>query len=288
MNFLNKLERKFGRYAISNLSFYIIIAYVIGYVLSLPTIFGAPNFLEYFTLNPYLICHGQIWRIATWIIVPPSSINLFTIIMLYFYYSIGSTLERTWGTFRYNLYIFSGMLFTLAGAFILYFLYGGFGGVDSAVVGSFISAAFSTYYINMSIFLAFAAVYPDLQVLLFFVVPIKMKYLAYVDVVMLAYSFFVNRGLAPKVAIIMSLLNFLLFFFGTRDYQRVNPKEIHRRNEYKRQTQKMYSPGITKHKCAICGRTEQDGDELEFRFCSKCNGNYEYCQNHLFSHEHIH
>lgn len=288
MDFLNKLERKFGRYAISNLSFYIIIAYAIGYVLSLPSFIGGMNFLDFFTLNPYLICRGQIWRIATWIIVPPSSINIFTLLMLYFYYSIGSTLERTWGTFRYNVYIFSGILFTLLGAFILYFLYASIGGVEKAVVGSFISSAFSTYYINMSIFLAFAAVYPNLQVLLFFVVPIKMKYLAYVDAIMLVYSFFANRGLAPKVAIIMSLLNFIVFFFGTRDYRRVNPKEIHRRNEYKRYTQSMRNPEITKHKCAICAKTEKDGDDLEFRFCSKCNGNYEYCQNHLFSHEHVH
>lgn len=288
MNFLNKLERKFGKYAISNLAFYMIIAYGIGYVLSLPSLFGAPGLLNFVTLNPYLICKGQIWRIVSWILVPPSRLSIFTLIMLYFYYSLGSTLERTWGVFRFNLYIFSGILFTLIGAFLLYFGYSYLTDWDPQTVGYLISNAFSTYYINLSIFLAFAAVYPNLQVLLFFVIPVKMKYLAYIDVAMLAYSFFANSGLAPKVAIIMSLLNFIVFFFGTRDYRRVNPKEIHRRNEFKRQTQQMRNPSITKHKCAICGRTERDGDELEFRFCSKCNGNYEYCQDHLFTHEHVH
>lgn len=288
MNFLNKLERKYGRYAIHNLSLYIIICYVIGYFLYMPAMFGGGSPLSLIALNPYLICHGQIWRIVTWVLVPPSRLDIFTIVMLYFYYSIGTTLERTWGTFRYNVYIFSGMLFTIAGAFILYFIYVYGGQYPAADAGYIISLAFSTYYINLSIFLAFAAVYPNLQVLLFFVIPVKMKYLAYIDVAMLAYSFFGNRGLAPKVAIVMSLLNFIVFFLTTRDYKRVSPKEVHRRNEFRRQTAKMTSPTMTKHKCAICGRTEKTDDSLEFRFCSKCNGNYEYCQDHLFTHEHIH
>lgn len=287
MNFINKLERKFGRYAISNLSFYIIVTYGIGYVLSLPSYLGAGSLLRFITLDPYLICKGQVWRIISWVLVPPAGLNIFTIIMLYFYYSIGQALERTWGAFRYNLYIFSGIIFSLIGAFVLYFLYSGIGNVDPQIVGGFISGAFSTYYINLSIFLAFAAVYPNLQVLLFFVIPVKMKYLAYVDGIMLIYSFFSNRGIAPKVAIIMSLLNFLVFFFGTRNYQQISPSQIYRRNNYKKSTQSMRNPSITKHKCAICGRTEKDGDSLEFRFCSKCNGNYEYCQEHLFTHEHV-
>lgn len=287
MKLIDKLERKFGRYAIHNLSLYIIICYGIGYLLSLPTLFGGVDLLGLVRLDPYYICRGQLWRIVSWILVPPSRIDIFTIIMLYFYYSIGNTLESTWGAFRYNLYIFSGILFSVIGAFLLYVFYSRFGGIDTKIVGAYISQAFSTYYINLSIFLAFAAVYPNLQVLLFFIIPVKMKYLAYVDVVLLAYSFISNPGLAPKVAIIMSLLNFIVFFFGTRDYKRVSPKEVHRRNEFKRQTQKMSYDGISKHKCAICGRTEKDGDTLEFRFCSKCNGNYEYCQEHLFTHEHI-
>ncbi|MCR5733212.1 MAG: hypothetical protein K6G22_01275 [Lachnospiraceae bacterium] len=302
---INKLERKFGRYAISNLSLYIIIAYVIGYILTLT------GSVEFIALNPYKILHGQIWRIVTWIIVPPSALNIFTIIMLFFYYSIGTSLERTWGAFRYNLYIFSGMLFTILGAFLLYVIYN-LMGYPGAPVGEFIANAFSTYYINLSIFLAFAASYPDMQVLLYFIIPVKIKWLAFLDVAVLALSFF-QGNMGIKVSIITSLLNFILFFFGTTNFKRFSPSEIHRRNAFKRQVQnantadayyrsvdpkaaKNAGAGVKagvaskplnyKHKCAICGRTELDGDDLEFRFCSKCHGNFEYCQEHLFTHEH--
>lgn len=278
-NFLNKMERKFGKYAIHNLSLYIIVGYVIGYFL---TMTGS---VEFISLNPDKILHGQIWRIVSWILVPPSSFSFFTIIMLFFYYSIGNSLEKTWGAFRYNVYILSGMLFTLIGAFLLYAGYVGLGGYPGEVVGTFVSTAFSTYYINLSIFLAFAACYPDMQVLLYFIIPIKIKWLAYLDAAVLAFSFF-GGNMAIKIAIVTSLLNFILFFIGTRNYKRVSPKEVHRRHAYQQEVHA--ATGITKHKCAVCGRTELDGDNLEFRFCSKCNGNYEYCQDHLFTHEHVH
>lgn len=277
--FLNKMERKFGRYAIHNLSLYIIIGYVIGYFL---TMTGS---VEFISLNPDKILHGQVWRIVTWILVPPSSFSFFTIIMLFFYYSIGNSLEKTWGAFRYNVYILSGMLFTLIGSFLLYAAEVSLGGYPGTVVGVFISNAFSTYYINLSIFLAFAACYPDMQVLLYFIIPIKIKWLAYLDVAVLAISFFAGN-VATQVAIVSCLLNFILFFLGTRNYKRVSPKEVHRRHAYRQEVHA--AAGITKHKCAVCGRTELDGDNLEFRFCSKCDGNYEYCQDHLFTHEHIH
>ncbi len=283
--FLNRLERKIGKYAVRNLSLYIIIAYVIGYVLMLT----GP--LEFINLNPYYFMKGQVWRVITWILVPPSSISIFTIIMLYFYYQLGNALERTWGTFRYNVYIFSGIIFTIIGAFGLYAV-STLNGGDPLAMGTAISRGFSTYYINMSIFLAFAATYPNIQVLLFFVIPVKVKWLAYIDVVILGYQFFFDPtvGISGRIAIVMSLLNFLVFFFATRDYKRVSPKEIYRRRAYRSAaaTARPSAGGvITKHKCAVCGRTENDGDDLEFRFCSKCNGNYEYCNEHLFTHKHV-
>ncbi len=99
-----------------------------------------PAMLGYLSLDPGLILHGQVWRIFTWILIPPSSLDIFTIIMLYFYYSIGSTLERTWGTFRYTLYIVSGLLFMIIGAFILYFIMG-----DLYTMMDLGGMAFSTY-----------------------------------------------------------------------------------------------------------------------------------------------
>lgn len=282
---LNKLERKFGRYAISNLSMWMIVIYVIGYVLEIVY----PNAISILTLDPYGIMHGQIWRIVTWILIPPETLSIFTVIMLFFYYSIGTSLERTWGTFRYNVYIFSGIFFTAIGAFLIYgiaaltgwFGYSAYGAEAFSYVLSF---GFSTYYINMSIFLAFAACFPNMQILLYFIIPLKIKWLGFFYVAMIAVSFF-QSNIAGKCVILASLLNFIVFFLSTRNYNSVSPKEIHRKKVYHQQVQRSQS--VTRHKCAICGRTELDDPSLEFRFCSKCDGNYEYCQDHLFTHQHI-
>ena len=171
-SFLDKAERKYGKYAINNLSLYIIVAYVIGYILSLT---GTVDFLR---LNPYEIVHGQVWRIITWIIVPPSSLGIFTIIMLFFYYSLGRSLEMTWGAFRYNVYIFSGMIFTFIGAMLLYVFFAYASNNNPEEVGFVISMYVTTYYVNMSIFLVFAALYPSMQVLLYFFIPITIKWMA--------------------------------------------------------------------------------------------------------------
>ena len=282
MNWIDKLERKFGRFGIESLTMYVIICYVVGYFLA----YFNPSLLSMLSLEPALILRGQIWRIITWVIYPPSMSNVlwFVIAIVFFYYPIGTSLERTWGSFRYTLYIFSGILFSVIGAFILYFITGAYG----------IGSLFNTYYISLSVFLAYALSYPDMQILLWFVIPIKMKWMAIIYGVMVLYDMitYLRMGLwVYVVPIIASLLNFVLFFFSTRNMHRYNPKEVHRRREFKKAVaQSRVNPatgGITKHKCAICGRTEKDDPNLEFRFCSKCNGNYEYCQDHLFTHQHV-
>lgn len=160
MNWLDKLERKFGRYAIHNLMYYIIILYAVGFVFQMIN----PSFYyNYLSLDAAAILHGQIWRIVTFIIQPPSSSLLFIIIVLYFYYVLGSNLERTWGAFRFNVYFFSGMLFHVIAAIIVYLLTG-------------LSLPLGTSYLNLSLFFAFAAMYPDLEFLLFFLIPIKAKW----------------------------------------------------------------------------------------------------------------
>ena len=273
MNFLNKMERKFGRYAIHNLTKYMIGCYAIGYILLYAgNLFGF-SITGYLTLSPYHILHGQIWRIVSWLLIPPPTSNLvFVLIMLLFYYSLGETLERTWGAFRYNVYILGGVLFTVIGAFLLYFMMGA-----NPFLSMAYSMAFSTYYINLSIFLAFAANYPDMQVLFMMIIPMKMKWLAVLDIAYLLYDM-VKGGWGIRTVILASLLNFIIYFLSTRNYQRISPKEIHRKQQFQRAVHPKMAPGVTKHKCAVCGRTEKDGDDLEFRFCSKCNGNYEYCQ----------
>lgn len=285
---MSPFERKFGKYAIKNLSFVLILCYAVGYLLQM--IDRSGTLLFYLTLDPYAILHGQVWRLVTWIMIPPPSGNIFfTLIMLYFYCSIGTTLERTWGTYRYNVYLFQGMLFTILGSFVLmgyhYLFHGGsieaFGPENFFMVSSLY---FSTYYINMSIFLAFAATFPDVQVLLMFIIPIKVKWLGVIYAVMLLFDFF-QTGVDGKFAIAASLLNFIVFFITSRNMMHLNPKQIHRRQEFKRDVRR--NTGITKHKCAICGRTEVDSPNLQFRFCSKCDGNYEYCEEHLYTHTHV-
>ena len=166
MKFIDKWERKYGRFGIPNLTVYIIVCYVIGYAL---TIINS-SLLNWLSLEPAYILRGQIWRLVTWVLYPPSTAGVlwFAIAVLFFYYPIGTSLERTIGTFKYTLYIFSGILFTIIGAFILYFLLGG-----NVLVGS----VFSTYYISLSTFLAYAMCYPDMSVLLMFIIPVKMKWM---------------------------------------------------------------------------------------------------------------
>ena len=285
---MSKFEKKFGRYAIPNLTLILILSYVAGYVIELLGSAAGVNLLGYLTLDPYRILHGQIWRLVTWVIVPPESLGIFTVIMLYFYYSLGTTLERTWGTYRYNVYIFSGILFTVVGSFlcmgVVYLMYGS---LPTEIASSYFysgSYAFSTYYINLSIFLAFAATYPDMQVLLMFVIPVKVKWMGILDAVLMLY-YVIKGGVFTKFAIIASLLNFVLYFYRMHR-SRISPKQKHRRVQFEQKSNAGRAKA-TRHKCAICGRTEEDDPSLEFRFCSKCNGNYEYCQYHLFTHEHV-
>lgn len=289
---MSNFEKKFGKYAIKNISLMLIMCYVVGYVIQMI----GDGFLNFLTLDPYKILHGQIWRIVTWIIVPPSSFNIFTIIMLFFYYSVGTTLERTWGAYRYNIYLFSGMLFTVLGSFVALGLSYLFQGDVMAIPGSaeyvcrLYSGLFSTYYINMSILLAFAATFPDMQVLLMFVIPVKMKWLGIIYGAMLVFDLFQNvgsplAGIFYRTAIVASLLNFVIFWLTSRNHINMSPKEIKRRQEFRHEVKRNMK--MSGHKCAICGRTDADDPTLEFRFCSKCEGNYEYCQNHIFTHEHV-
>ena len=280
MNWLDKLERKLGRVAMPNLTVYLLAGYVIGFAVVLLM----PELLGWLTLEPALIVRGQVWRVISWVLIPPTTQPISLLFLVLLYYSLGTALERTWGTFRYNVYIFSGLFFTVLAVFIFYAVYYfGFGmEISLSSVG-----LISTNYITMSIFLAFAAIYPEMEVYLYFILPIKMKWMALVYAAMALY-YFVSRGAVTRVAIGASLLNFVIFFLSTRNLKRYSPKERARKARFRQQSapHMQYSNGA-KHRCAVCGRTELDDPCLEFRFCSKCNGNYEYCQDHLFTHEHV-
>ena len=292
MKFLDKLEKKFGKYAIKNLMYYIIMLYALGFVIMLvkPEIYT--NFLS---LNAPAILSGQVWRIFTYIIYPPTGSLITILISLYFYYVVGSLLERQWGTFRFNLYFFTGVLLHAIAAIVCYLVWG-------------MVLEMGTYYLNLSMFFAFAAMFPNMQVLFMWLIPIKMKWLAYIDGVYFAvtivagfmseslsydmlvrlYSFGIIANKAYAVMALVSLLNFLIYASTFRSIQRMTPKEVYRRKAYEHKVaQAQVMKNMPRHKCAICGRTEKDHPDLEFRYCSKCEGNFEYCQDHLFTHEHV-
>ena len=179
MNFLNKLDRKFGKYAVPNLINYLLIGYGIGYVLQLFN----PNIYHLLELSPEYVMQGQVWRLFTWILTTPQNFSFFTIFMFLFYYWIGHTLENHWGTFRYNMYILSGYLIMTVGAMAIYWI------TLLASGGKFgVSLSMSTYYVNMASFLAFATLFPNVQVYFMMILPVKIKWLAIVDGIYLGYT----------------------------------------------------------------------------------------------------
>ena len=288
MKWLNKLERKFGKHAIPNLMFYVVILYAVGFIFELI----APEFYyNFLSLDMSAVFRGQIWRLVTFIIQPPATNLLFVIFTLYLYYMIGRQLELVWGSFRFNVYYFMGVLFHIVGAILAYALFK-------------VSLPLGTYYLNMSLFFAYAAIYPNQQFYLMGLIPVKVKWLAWIDAAYFGYTIlqaflpaYGGNALygwyfkASALEAFVSILNFLVFFLMTRNTKRFSPKEIKRKQTYRREVQQgrqeaQHANGA-KHRCHVCGRTELDDENLEFRYCSKCNGNYEYCQDHLFTHEHV-
>ena len=285
MKLLNKLERKYGRYAIHNLMKYVVMLYGIGLVIG--TI--APGLYNVgLSLNFDMIKKGQVWRLITFIIPNVSIYDiLFVALAAYLYYMIGNALERAWGAFRFNVYFFSGVIFNILASWITYLLTG-------------VSISPSLDYVYGTMFFAFAALYPNTQFLLYFLIPVKAKYLAWFDAalyIIMVIQYIMSKNYYAIIPVVVSMANFLIFFFTTRNYRRISPKEFERKARFRRQMNAGRNTGntttqrghtvITRHKCAVCGRTELDDDRLEFRFCSKCDGNYEYCMEHLFTHEHV-
>ena len=315
------MERRFGKYAIKNLMLYIIALYVLGIIINIwtPLVYDT-----YLALDAQKILQGQVWRIVTFIIQPPSNTNIiFLIFVLYFYYMIGTVLENIWGAFRFNLYFFTGIIFHVIAAFIIYFAFG-------------INYHMSTYYINLALFMAFAMEQPDMEVLLFFVLPIKIKWMGILDGILFVFTIiggFTSLFLSPytiyrlavkgivlspvsATAALVSMINFILFAVlfkigkpknstqknFNKSYKTAKKAEKKRKVSYNERVynanserstwQSANKPYIkpvtgTKHRCAVCGRTELDGDDLTFRFCSKCKGGLEYCQDHLYTHIHV-
>ena len=277
-NFERFCYRNRGK-GIPNLMLYIVLGNAVVYLISAM----AGNYTLYYLLrfNRTAILQGQVWRLITYPLTLMNSNILFMLISLLCYYSLGSAMERLWGTFKFNLFYFSGVL--------LMDLYGLIFGCNADV-----------YYLNMSLFLGFATLYPQSGFLLFFIIPVKAWVFALFDLAVIFIGLFQTPFTAYNLFPLVALGNYFLFF--GKDVLNVVPlswqnklRKLFRKAPKQpkviqfhgnQQSKKADTPAYT-HKCSVCGRTDISNPELEFRYCSKCNGYYCYCEDHINNHTHI-
>lgn len=283
---IDRFVYKHPNFGIPNLMKYIVIGNVLVYLL---TVFSNAGAVQFLAFNWKAILHGELWRLVTFLFFPGyTSLRdaIWLLFFLYLYYMIGTTLEREWGTAKFSLYYLIGVFLTILT-----------GVLSGLVFGNAMMAGAD--FINLSMFFAFAVLYPDTQFLLFFIIPVKVKWLAWIDAAFFAISILVNLfsmnwlgALLPIVAI----LNFFIFF-----WDRITSEISYRRGVSKRQSshqtiqfqtaarrqrQKEAKQGY-RHKCAVCGRTDTDYPDLQFRYCSRCAGYHCFCEDHIFTHEHF-
>jgi len=194
---------------------YICVIYVVGYLIQM---FNPLLYFYYLDLDAEAILHGHIWRIITFIFYPPSTSFLWMIVALFVYYSLGMTLERVWGTFKYNFFYFTGVILLVLAAILIYLVTG-------------YSVQLYPTYMTFSIFLAYALTFPETTFLLYFIIPIKAKWLAIAEVVLYLFYFVALPGLGNKVAILVSLLNVALFFLLTN--QRPKNRNIYNMRDFR-------------------------------------------------------
>ena len=267
------------RFGINNLMIYIVIGTLAVWL------FGAMDttnmLVNSLAFNAAAVLRGQVWRLVTFVFIPQTG-GLWLFLFLYFYYFVGSTLEREWGAGRFTIYYLTGMLMSIIYGFVIYFVTG-------------VSYSMTANYINLSMFFAFATLFPDNMVLLFFIIPIKMKWLAIIDALYFVYAiiqdFSAGMGLMSFLPLV-ALLNYFLFCGGEL-FRSVMPRRRQQRCntvDFKREVHRIKYETKNKnymHKCAVCGRTDADHPELEFRYCSRCAGYHCFCQDHINNHVHF-
>jgi hypothetical protein len=259
MKILDKLQRQFGHYAVPNLTLVLIACQVLAYGLQ----FTQPQILRAMELVPALVLEGEVWRVVSFLFEPPLTNAVFAFFFWYMFYLMGTALERTWGAFRYNVYLLIGYLATVAVSFLTPL------------------QPTSALFLQGSVFLAFAYLYPDFQLMLFFLLPVKVKWLALLT--WIGYFYVIATG--PWVLCLMALAaicNFLVFF-GREIFFRVRAG----RRRMVQQTEGIKDRGKAFHRCRICGVTDQSHPDMDFRYCSKCAGGCCYCPEHLRNHEHV-
>jgi hypothetical protein len=265
MSFLEKMERHFGRFALSNITLYIVIGQAFVFFASMLRILSQGMLL----LVPILVLRGQWWRVFTFLIQPPAvSDSLLGYVGLVFgwwiFYFMGSALEGYWGAFRYNLFLIAGWLLTVA--------------------VSFLQPAYlvTNMYLGASVFLAFAYVHPDFELMIFYVIPVKIRWIALAAWVY-GFVLFMRGDLAVRLQLLAAVGNIFLFF-GRDIWLSAGLK---RRRMAMKSAARAVDEGQPRHKCRICGVTDLTNPELDFRYCSKCAGDQCYCPEHIFRHEHI-
>ena len=278
VSWLDKFCAKHPKFAIPNLMLYIAIGNIAVYLIDLFSM-GGFSLASTLSFNRYAILHGQIWRLVSFVFISESGDLLlrgtgifFVLVSAYFYWWIGSLLEREWGTTKFTLFYLGGVALNI--------LYGMLTGYTSIA------------YVNLSMFLAFATLYPDMEILLFMILPVRVKWLAWIDAALFVWAVVSNLlvgnwigALLPVVAI----LNYLIFFWPDFQYlfakakRRTSPQTIN----FKKAQKELRDRRGYLHKCSVCGVTDQDDPGMEFRYCSKCSGYYCYCANHINNHVHV-
>ena len=264
------------RLGIPGLMRYIVGANAVIYLLSLFARGGSLNFL---CMDPASVLRGELWRIVTYVLLPTNG-GIFLVISLFFYYWLGESLERLWGSTKFTVYYVSGTLLTALASLLAYLI----DGISVPIYGA--------VYVNTALFLAFALNYPDAMVNIYFIIPVKMKWLAALEGILYALSVvtaIAARMWGQALMPIVAMLN--LFVFFTPDFLRkadrvkahTRPQAVQFRRAVKeQQRQKGYH-----HKCSVCGRTDTDYPDLQFRYCSKCAGYHCFCEDHIFNHTHF-
>lgn len=277
-NSLGPIDRfcaKHPRLGIPNLMLYLVIGQVVVFFLDL-VLFRGELSAYWLPFNRGLILQGQLWRLVSFVIIPSSSNPFYLLLGCYFYFWIGQMLEREWGETKFTLFYLSGVVLSIVSGMLLGYA--------------------QIYYINLSIFLVIATIYSEMQVLLFFVLPIKMKWMAIIDVVLILVEVVQGIQMGSWVIALLplaSFINYFLFTWGFWAYKldmarrRTNPKVVQFRSAQKK-AEKEGKKVAYRHKCAVCGITDVDDPNMEFRYCSRCDGYYCYCAEHIHNHVHIH
>ncbi len=265
------------RFGIKNLILYIIIGNAALWLFGMIDTTNTLRTLLSFSAEAIFL-KGQVWRLVTFILVPSGGSSLLFFITLYFYYFIGNTLEQYWGKGKFTIYYLCGMLFNIIFGILVWLLTGR----DVTV---------TTLYINLSMFFAFATLFPETRVLLFFIIPVKIKWLAYFDAALFLFAV-ITTSFPANLLPIVAILNYLLFCGGWLiDFVRParfqqKKKTVDFKKAAKKYNQEQAKKPYTR-KCEVCGRTDVSDPNLEFRFCSKCGGYHCFCIDHINSHVHF-